>query len=420
MILPRTVVLGALAVAMTVAALVGFEAADAQSTPSDAVAQGRYLVTLGDCRGCHTNTADKPFAGAKPLETPFGVIYTSNLTPDKATGIGSWSSDQFYRALHEGIRADGAHLYPAFPYPYFTHVSRADSDAIYSYLRTVGPVTQVVPPNKFPFPLNIRSLVAVWNALYFDEGDFKYNPAKSPEWNRGAYLVTGLGHCGGCHTPKNWLAADENEHALAGAALNHWFAADLTGDMRAGLAGWSAAEIVEYLKNGRNAHATASGAMKEVIVLSTSQTSDDDLRAIATYLKEEPPAGAVPVAATPDAVAMRAGGAIFRDQCAACHGADGAGILRMFPPLPRNASVQSNDPTTVVRIILEGSRSPSTSAMPTPLTMPSFAWKLTDQQIADVTSYIRNSWGNQAPPVSESDVRNLRTAIGATKAVNGK
>jgi mono/diheme cytochrome c family protein len=374
----------------------------------DPVTRGKYLTVLGDCAACHTRKNGPDFAGGRGLDSGFGTIYSSNLTPDTETGIGNWSAGQFYRAMHKGIAADDSHLYPAFPYPYFTHMTRDDDDAIYAYLRTVPTVHEKPPPNKLPFPVNIRGTMAVWNALYFKEGEYKPDRVQSAQWNRGAYIVTGPGHCGGCHTPKNFLMADDNEHALSGGVTENWFAADLSGEARAGLGGWSAADIEEYLKNGRNARSTASGSMQSVVEHSTSRMTGDDRSAIAAYLKSLPPAAPAPPLSNPDPAALKAGEAIFADACASCHLTHGEGQARLFPPLAGNASVQSRDPTTVLRLVLQGSRSPTTKDMPTPLAMPAFDWKLSDGQIADVATYIRNSWGNHAAQVNSSDVGKLR------------
>jgi mono/diheme cytochrome c family protein len=380
----------------------------AATAANDAAGRGAYLVTLGDCMPCHTARVEEPFAGARPINTPFGMIYSANITPDRQTGIGGWTDEQFYRALHQGIRADGAHLYPAFPYPYFTRMSRADTDAIYAYLMTLKPLRKTTPPNKLPFPFNIRGLIGVWNALNFTEGQFQPNAMKSAEWNRGAYIVTGPGHCGACHTPKNLLGGDERDKGLSGGNLDNWFAANLTQDRRSGIDAWTVDDIVGYLKNGRNARATASGSMQEVAIYSTSHMSDADLTAIATYLKDQTAGGGDREAPAPQMAAMRAGEAIFVDVCTACHRSEGKGVPEFFPPLQGDASVQSRDPTTIIRIVLQGSQSPPTDGRPTPLSMPAFAWKLDDQQIADVVSYIRNSWGNRAPAVQKSAVSDLR------------
>jgi len=310
--------------------------------------------------------------------------------------------------MHNGIAHGGKNLYPVFPYTYFTRMSRADVDAIWAYLLTLPPTYQVKPANKLPFPLNIRFLLNIWNALFFRPGEFRPNPAMSAEWNRGAYLVWGPGHCGGCHTPKNFLGADRNGHALQGGTLDHWVALDLTGDPRRGLATWSKGDIVEYLRGGRNARGAASGAMQEVIYDSTSRMSDSDLDAIATYLKALPPRQHVRPVTPPNEEAMRAGSAIFADTCAACHGANGEGQPRHYPTLAGDVSVQASDPSTIVRIILEGSRAVPTPAKPTAPGMPSFAWKLGDDEVASVATYVRNAWGNRAAPVSRKEVAKLR------------
>ena len=375
----------------------------------DPVARGRYLVDAGDCKACHTAAGGQPFAGARAIRTPIGMIYSANLTPDPKTGIGKWTEADFYRAMHKGIAHGGKNLYPAFPYTYFTRLSRPDVDAIWAYLRTLPSIYQVKPANRIPFPLNIRPLMAIWNALFFRPREFRPDPAMSAEWNRGAYLVSGPGHCGGCHTPKNLFLADRNNHALEGSRLNDWVALDLTSDPRQGLASWGAGDIVEYLRSGRNARATASGSMQEVIYYSTSRMSDSDLAAIATYLKALPPHTPAAVLKRPDDAVMRSGEAIYFDSCSGCHGPNGEGQVRHFPPLAGDVPVQAHDPTTIIRIILEGSRSVPTPAKPTAPAMPPFAWKLSDSEVAAVSTFVRNSWGNSARAVSRSQVAKLRT-----------
>jgi len=236
----------------------------------------------------------------------------------------------------------------------------------------------------------------------------------SAEWNRGAYLVWGPGHCGGCHTPKNLLLADRNGHALQGARLNDWVALDLTSDPRRGLASWNKGDIVEYLRSGRNARGTASGAMQEVIYYSTSRMSDSDLAAIATYLKELPPRRHVKGVKPPSEEAMRAGQAIYVDTCSACHGTNGEGQPKHYPTLAGDVAVQASDPTTTLRIILAGSRAVPTPASPSAPGMPAFAWKLDDEEIASVATYVRNAWGNRATQVSRQKVANLRRKYGQT------
>ena len=378
----------------------------------DPVARGRYLAVAGDCKACHTNPGGASFAGARPIRTPFGIIYSANITPDPKTGIGGWSEADFYRAMHKGVAHGGKNLYPVFPYTYFTRMSRDEVDAIWAYLRTLQPVYQVKPSNQLPFPLNIRPLMAIWNALFFKSGEFRPNPAMSPEWNRGAYLVWGPGHCGGCHTPKNFLGADRNRRALQGNRLDNWVALNLTGDPRTGLASWSKGDIVEYLQSGRNARAAASGSMQEVVYYSTSRMSASDLEAIATYLKALPASARMRPVKLPSGQAMRAGAAIFADACAACHGANGEGQLRHYPALTGDVPVQAGDPSTIIRIILEGSRAVPTPAKPTAPGMPAFASKLSDDEIASVATFVRNSWGNRATPVSRNKVAKLRARYG--------
>jgi mono/diheme cytochrome c family protein len=382
------------------------------STPNAAqVRRGRELAIAGDCLSCHMRDGGPPFGGGLGLNTPFGVIYSANITSDQNTGIGAWTGDQFYHAMHDGIGADGANLYPAMPYPAFSRASRADDDAILAYLKTTPPISYRPPVNRLPFPLNFRFMVKAWNFLFFKPAPFQPDPGQSAAWNRGAYLVTGLGHCDGCHTPKNLFGADSASRPLWGGDLNNWVAPDLTGNARTGLGGWTAADIAEYLATGRNAHAGAGGDMAEVVQYSTSLMSDQDRQAIATYLKSRP---ASPDAspAQPDARAMRRGAAIYSDACASCHLEGGVGQPRFFPPLGRNAMLQQADPAGLEHLILAGGRIAPTLTRPSPLAMPSFAWKLTDQEAADVATYIRNSWGNQAAPVSASQMHAMRRRLG--------
>jgi mono/diheme cytochrome c family protein len=372
---------------------------------------GQYLVRVGDCAACHTREGGAFLAGGQALNTPFGTIYSTNLTSDRQTGAGDWTVGQFYAALHDGARPHGGALYPAMPYPYTTRVTRADSDAILAFLKTVAPVNERRPSNALSFPFSIRSLVHGWNLLFFHPGEFKPDSGKSAEWNRGAYLVTGLGHCGACHTSKNALAADRSSQPLQGGTLDHWVAPDLTANTRTGLGSWSVDDIVEYLRTGRNARGNAGGSMAEVVSYSTSLLTDADLHAIASYLKEQS-AGPNAKPDGPDAGAMQRGGAVFSDACTACHMEEGRGQARFFPPLRGNAVSQQVDPTGVLHIILAGERTAATSSRPTPLSMPSFAWKLTDQQIADVATYVRNSWGNRAQPISAKQVGDMRRSLG--------
>ncbi len=385
------------------------------------IERGRYLAAAGDCAGCHTTTGGAPYAGGRPLETPFGTVLSANLTPD-ATGLKAWSADQFYRAMHEGVSANGDHLYPAFPYNYFTRMPRADTDALFAYLQSLAPVSNKPDRNQLPFPFNIRALMSVWNLLYLDKSNFVPDAARSAQWNRGAYLVEGPGHCAACHTPKTVLGGPQKGRDFQGGAFGTWFAPDLTPNGRTGLGGWTRDETVAFLKTGRNAHASASGEMGLVVQDSTSRLADDDLQAIAAYLGDRAASPAAQMT-PPDIAVMKAGEAIFADECAACHLGRGQGQTLAFPPLANSANAQQLDPTTTLHLILAGAQASPTRAAPTPFTMPAFAWKLDDRQVAAVATYLRNNWGNAAPAVSAEQVAKLRdklvfdaSASGHTKA----
>ena len=381
------------------------------ATPnSSQLRRGQYLVAAGDCMSCHLRPGGEPFAGGLGLKTPFGTIYSSNITSDTKTGIGAWSAEQFHHAMHDGKDDEGNNLYPAFPYPWFRRVTRSDDDAIFAYLKTTPPVNYTPPQNDLPFPYNIRSAISIWNLLFLNSKDFQEDANQSAEWNRGAYLVTGLGHCSGCHTPKNKLGADKDNQQFYGGKLDNWVAPDLTSNARTGLGSWKIDDIAEYLRTGRNAHAGAGGAMAEVITYSTSLMNDADRHAIAVFLSSRPasPSGAVAAA---DPASLRRGAEIYSDACASCHLENGVGQPRVFPPLGNNAMLQQADPAGLIHAILAGSRIGTSSSHPSPLTMPSFAWKLSDQEVADVATFIRSSWGNQAAGVVNADVAGMRKAL---------
>ena len=381
------------------------------------VERGQYLATLGDCAACHTEKGGAPFAGGRPIETGFGTIYSQNLTPDRETGIGSWSKDEFYRALHTGHDDEGKHLYPAFPYPWFTKVTRADVDAMKDFFDSLPAVHKSNKPPRLDWWLSWRPMLAGWNLLNFDRGEFRSDPKQSAQWNRGAYIVEGLGHCGDCHTPKGYFGGANNSQALSGgyASGGHqgWFAPSLAGEQRAGLGGWSAAEIVEYLKTGSNAHAVTAGPMNEVIADSTTRFTGADLEAVAVYLKSLPPRHDEFKVAALDRQALERGQGIFTDQCAACHMHDGGGIPRVFPPLMASSAIQAREASTVIRVVLEGARVPARAGQRSYLAMPAFGRKLDDQEVADVVSYIRNAWGNRASAVDADTVAKSRQALAA-------
>jgi mono/diheme cytochrome c family protein len=406
----------------------------APNAPTDAslIDQGRYLATAGDCISCHTRPKGAPFAGGLPLTTPFGVIYSANITPDPATGIGGWSQQQFARALHEGIAADGRHLYPAFPYTAYTKVTDQDLHAIYAYLRSLKPVRYSPPPNEMHFPFSLRGLLAGWNLLYLQPGPYLPDPARSAEWNRGAYLVQGLGHCGACHTPRGLLGGERASQALTGGAyldeivdevtddrltpmdehtVRLWSAANLT-QASSGLKTWTVDEIAAYLKSGHNAHAAAFGPMSLVITNSTSHLNAEDIRAMAVYLKSLPPA-ALPEPSKPDEERRRAGEIAYTTRCGDCHQSTGLGMPRdrnadpskTAPPLAGNAALQAVSPATLINVVLYGAH----EAVPTPESWPKMSGfelsvGLDDEQIAALCTYVRSSWGNRGGAVEAADV----------------
>jgi mono/diheme cytochrome c family protein len=380
------------------------------------VERGRYLSVLGDCAGCHTAPDGVSFAGGLALDTPFGKLVAPNITPDRETGIGNMTDDEFVAALQEGRGHNGRRLYPAMPYPAYTKMSEDDVRAMRSYFRTLEPVHNEVVSNQLPFPFNIRLVMVAWNWLNFSPGRYQPNPQKSAEWNRGAYIVEGPAHCGTCHTPKTLLGGDKTATPLAGATLQGWFAPNITTDNHKGVGGWSKDDLVHYLRTGANSFTLASGPMSEAITHSTSQMTDEDIAAIATYLKDSGAGGGAvkpaPVAANDNA--MRAGAAIYKDSCAACHKDNGSGELHLFPKLAGSALVQQDDATTLAHVVLSGTRAVATNGAPTGPAMPSFDWRLNDAQVAAVLTYVRNSWGNAAGAVPASAVADQRAALAKT------
>ncbi len=392
-------------------------AASAQTTQGednqsfDRIERGRYLSVLGDCAACHTAPGKPAFAGGLGLQTPFGTIYSPNITPDNDTGIGSWTDEEFVAALRDG-KGKKAHLYPAMPYPAYTKLSDEDALAIRAYLSTIQPVSARRKDNELPFPLNVRSVMVFWNWLNFTGGRYQPNPQKSAEWNRGAYIVEALAHCSTCHTPKTSLGADKTARGFEGATLQGWFAPNITSDSHQGIGAWSKEEIVQYLKSGANRWTLASGPMADAVSHSTSKMTDKDLAAIAVYLKDiGGSAGAKPAPLPADASAMRVGAAVYKDSCAACHKDSGSGEIRLFPRLAGSAMVQADDPTTLTRVVLQGTRAVSTPDAPTAPAMPAFDWRLDDVQVAAVLTYIRNSWGNAATPVDAKSVASQRGSL---------
>ena len=399
--------------------LLGFNvSAYAQGSTQDfsLIERGRYLVTLSDCAGCHTAPGGEPFAGGVALQTPFGTLVAPNITSDTDTGIGNWSDDEFVSALQEGRGRNGTRLYPAMPYTAYTKMSRDDILAMRAYLATVAPVHHKVIANQLPFPFNVRLAMMFWNWLNFTPGRFVADPQQTAEWNRGAFLVQGPGHCGTCHTAKTILGGDKTDSPLTGATLQGWFAPNITANSHNGIGGWSKDDLIQYLKTGANKSTLASGPMAEAVTHSTSHMKDADIAAIATYLlgtgkgaTDKP----TPVAA--DDPSMKAGAAIYKDACAPCHRDNGQGDAQLFPRLAGSPLVQSDDPTTLGRVVLEGSRAVATASAPTAPAMPAFDWRLNDDQVAAVLTYIRNHWGNAAPAVTAATISKQRASLAESR-----
>jgi mono/diheme cytochrome c family protein len=396
------------------------------------VEQGAYLVAAGDCISCHTRANGEPFSGGRPLNTPFGVIYSANITTDFKTGIGAWSEREFARAMREGIAADGTHLYPAFPYTAYTKVTDEDVHAIYAYLRSLKPVNYSPPKNQISFPLSIRALVEIWNMMFFEPGRYSPNPSRSAEWNRGAYLTQALGHCGACHTPHNSLGGEIESEALTGgdfldeivdevvndqirpmdeSTVRTWSAANLTS-AASGLGSWPLETIAAYLKTGHSSRAGAFGPMSEVIGNGTTHMSDQDVHAIAVYLKSLPPK-TQGTPGKPAADVLKAGEIVYATRCADCHLPTGLGVPRTAnadasktaPPLAGNAALQAPNPATLINVILYGAHEAALSGDSWPK-MSGFELSvgLDDEQVAALCTYVRSSWGNQAGAVDAAAV----------------
>lgn len=381
-------------------------AAPFTATPQQ-IAQGAYLARAGNCAACHTARGGADYAGGLGIATPFGTVYTSNLTPDAQTGLGRWTPAAFWRAMHHGRSADGRLLYPVFPYSSYTQVSRADSDALFAYLRSLPPVVQPNRDHALAFPYNSQAALAVWRALFFRAADYAPETAQTAEWNRGAYLVRGLGHCAACHAGRNLLGASRSELALQGGAIpmQHWYAPSLASRREAGVAEWDIHEVVALLKTGTSAHGSVMGPMADVVFGSTQHLRDDDLRAMAVYLKALPQqAIAPPSAKPPEAAQFSSGQKIYQDHCAHCHGEQGEGARGAYPALAGNRVVTMDTPANLVQTVLHGGFAPATAGNPRPYGMPPFQQTLDGPQIAAVLSYIRHAWGHTASAVSPLEV----------------
>ncbi|MGA7509699.1 MAG: cytochrome c [Erwinia billingiae] len=395
------------------------------------IQRGEYLARAGDCVACHTKAGGQPFAGGLSMATPIGNIYSTNITPDKQTGIGDYSYDDFQKAVRHGVAKNGDTLYPAMPYPSYAVVSDEDMQALYAYfMHGVQPVSQANQDSDIPWPLSMRWPLAIWRGMFApDVKAFQPIAGQDAVLARGQYLVEGLGHCGACHTPRSLtmqekaLNDSEGSDYLSGssAPIDGWTASNLRGDNRDGLGRWSEDDLVQFLRTGRNDQTAVFGGMTDVVEHSLQHLSPEDATAIARYLKSLGARDPNQVGfKSDDAVAKalwkgddsKPGASVYVDSCAACHKTDGSGYKRFFPELRGNAVVQAEDPTSLIHIVLSGATLPGVKGAPSSITMPAFGWRLNDQQVADVVNFIRSSWGNSAKQqVSASDVAKVRKTV---------
>jgi mono/diheme cytochrome c family protein len=383
------------------------------------VARGAYLARAGNCAACHTGRGGAPYAGGRGIETPFGTVYGSNLTPDPATGIGRWNAAEFWRALHHGRSKDGRLLSPAFPYTSTTQITRTDADALFAYLMQLPPVVQPNRPHALRWPYGTQVAQAVWRSLYFRpvaHAEAPADPARSAEWNRGAYLVRGLGHCAGCHSARNALGATGGDNDLTGGLIpmQNWYAPALTRAGEAGVADWELPHIVSLLKTGQSPRGQVTGPMAEVVQHSTQHLTDADLGAMASYLKSLPQTGdaakSPPVAAS--TVKLGRGTKLYENHCAQCHGDRGEGVAGAYPALAGNRAVTMAQTTNLVQTVLHGGFAPATAGNPRPFGMPPYVLVLNDADVAAVLTHLRASWGNAAAEVTELDVNRVRASTG--------
>ena len=382
------------------------------------VERGAYLARAGNCAACHTARGGAEYAGGRGIATPFGTVYAGNLTPDLASGLGGWSAGDFWRAMHNGRSRDGRLLYPAFPYPNLTQVTRADSDAIFAFLRTRPAIAALNRPHELRFPYGRQWALAVWRALYFRAETFVPQPQESAQWNRGAYLVRGLGHCDACHSPRNALGASSDKRELAGGLIpvQNWYAPALAAGPGDDRAARRVEQLATWLKTGTSAEGSAQGPMAEVVFRSTQHLDQADLRAMATFIVSLPAdesargASAATKAAPPEPepAVMARGAEVYRNRCADCHGSQGQGAAGAYPPLAGNRRIMRASAANVLRVIVDGGFAPATGGNPRPYGMPPFGQALSDADLAAVATYVRNAWGNRAPPVSELVAMRLR------------
>ena len=407
----------------------GQQVAAGSAEEKQLIEAGRYVAVASDCIACHTAGNGKQYAGGRGIESPIGTMYATNITPDQKTGIGNYSLNDFDRAVRHGIKPGGGTLYPSMPYPSYAKMSDGDLRALYVYfMKGVAPVAAENRASDIPWPLSIRWPLSIWRKQFapevapIDAG--KYADANIA---RGAYLVQSLGHCGSCHTPRSStmseLALDESgpEYLSGGPLIDGWLAVNLRGDKVGGMGDWSQKDIVDTLKSARNSHtAVVGGPMNDVVSHSTQHMTDADLNAMAAYLKTLPATGKTKSTfAASDTTAKELfagieknrGAQLYLDNCAACHRTDGKSNRIVFPALPGNPTVLSDDPTSLIRVVLAGSRLPSTKTAPSDLGMPGFAWRLSDDETAQLVTFVRQSWGNDAAAATASDVKKVRGSI---------
>lgn len=415
--------------ALVIATFALFSSCSVSAAETDLIKQGEYLARAGDCVACHTAKGGKPFAGGLPMETPIGVIYSTNITPDK-TGLGDYSFEDFDKAVRHGVSKSGSTLYPAMPYPSYARVSDSDMQALYAYfMKGVEPVAQENKDSDIPWPLSMRWPLAAWRWMFAPAvEEHQAQAVVDPVISRGAYLVEGLGHCGACHTPRaltmqeKALSATDGNAFLAGSApLEGWIAKSLRGDHKDGLGSWSEEQLVQFLKTGRSDRSAVFGGMSDVVVHSMQYMSENDLTAIARYLKSLPAVDPKDSPHTYDKQVAEAlwkgddsqrGASVYIDNCAACHRTDGHGYTRVFPALAGNPVLQTADATSLINIVLNGGTLPATHTAPSTFTMPAFAWRLSDQEVADVVSFVRGSWGNTGSAISAAQVADIRKKSG--------
>ena len=419
--------LAALTVMSVLTALPARAAAPASAPSPEQIARGRYLAGIANCAACHTKEGGAPMAGGLPLRTGAGTVYSTNITPDSATGLGEYSLDDFDRAVRRGVARDGKRLYPAMPYTSYARMTRDDVAALYAYLRAeVRPVSQSNPDAEMRWPYNMRWLLVPWNWLNLRDDPVRTDASKGAAWNRGAYVVQAVAHCGACHTPRGPLYGEKglderSRHFLAGASVEGWSATNLTGDQITGIGAWTKADVAEYLRTGRNAHATSFGPMSTVIAASTQHMAPGDLDAVATYLKSLPGTRGEtqPFRYDPTVTTLleqgrfdAAGARQFATFCMPCHNASGRGFARVFPPLAGNPTVADPDPASLINLLLEGAVTARVSTAPTDYHMPGYGWTMEDQELANLLTFIRGSWGNRAAPVTEAAVAARRRELG--------